>query len=106
MSLIKCPECKNLISDFASICPQCGLPFSHYEKYGFKYNDFLIKDSVLMKYRGKDTKVVLFDGVNEIGQDAFFLFFGYRKYYNSKWCNKIMQIGIWRMYIIKRDKIA
>lgn len=74
MSLIKCPECKNLISDFASICPQCGLPFSHYEKYGFKYNDFLIKDSVLMKYRGKDTKVVLFDGVNEIGQDAFFYF--------------------------------
>lgn len=26
MSIIKCPECKNRISDKAAFCPKCGLP--------------------------------------------------------------------------------
>ena len=28
MALIKCPECKNQISELASICPNCGFPLS------------------------------------------------------------------------------
>lgn len=28
MSMINCPECKNLISDRATVCPRCGCPIS------------------------------------------------------------------------------
>lgn len=30
MALIKCPECQNLISDKAAICPHCGLPAEYF----------------------------------------------------------------------------
>lgn len=29
MALIKCKECKELISDKASVCPHCGYPMTH-----------------------------------------------------------------------------
>ena len=35
-------------------------------------SDFVIKDSVLTKYRGKETHVVIPEGVTRIGNDAFF----------------------------------
>lgn len=33
MSLIKCPECENVISNKAITCPQCGFPISRTKKY-------------------------------------------------------------------------
>ena len=30
MSLVKCPECKNRISDAAVSCPKCGYPMAHH----------------------------------------------------------------------------
>ncbi len=29
MSLIKCPECKNEVSEKATSCPKCGCPIQH-----------------------------------------------------------------------------
>ena len=34
-------------------------------------SDFIIKNGVLKKYRGNETKVVIPDSVKEIGEDAF-----------------------------------
>lgn len=32
MALIKCPECKRVISDTVTTCPHCGYSISQYEK--------------------------------------------------------------------------
>ena len=34
MSLIRCPECGNSISDRAEKCPHCGLPASYFSPFG------------------------------------------------------------------------
>lgn len=34
MSLIKCPECQNSISDKAEFCPHCGLPAAYFHSLG------------------------------------------------------------------------
>lgn len=34
MALIQCPECGEMISDFASTCMHCGFPLKHIKKHG------------------------------------------------------------------------
>ena len=34
MALIKCPECKNSISNKAEKCPHCGVPASYFADLG------------------------------------------------------------------------
>ena len=34
MALIKCPECKNSISNKAEKCPHCGVPASYFTDLG------------------------------------------------------------------------
>lgn len=54
MSLIKCPECSNDISDKANNCPHCGYPLR--EKYGKTKNiqRSYIKHNNKMIYFGKN----------------------------------------------------
>lgn len=50
MSLVKCPECSKEISDKASICPNCGYPFSNSENND---NDCIIKVNNTIYYAKK-----------------------------------------------------
>lgn len=48
MPLIKCPECKNAVSNKAPICPQCGFPIIKTEKHNkVKFVLYVIKRYIL-----------------------------------------------------------
>lgn len=39
MSLIKCPECNNNVSEYADKCPNCGCPIDKIKEKEFTHND-------------------------------------------------------------------
>lgn len=87
MALIKCPECGHDVSSFANQCPHCGCPQNVFNRpttskainiiqeqtpKSHAYNEFEIKDGVLVKYKGDNKDIVIPEGVTHIGEKAFY----------------------------------
>ena len=75
MALLTCPECGHKVSEFATACPECGCPVSKMissdsqKKVNLK--GFTIRNGTLVKYKGKDSNVIIPDSVTSIRVDAF-----------------------------------
>lgn len=87
MALIKCPECGHDVSSFANQCSHCGCPQNVFNRpttskvinivqeqttKSHACNEFEIKDSVLVKYKGDNKDIVIPEGVIHIGEKAFY----------------------------------
>ena len=84
MALIKCPECKNDVSDMAISCPHCGCPKSEFSRettvlnsIEFTYNPNNFKFgtfnglNTIENYKGKDKYLSIPSGINYIKGSTF-----------------------------------
>lgn len=75
---MKCFKCKNEITD-GTVCDRCGydnksggLSCASYSESSIDaVTDFLIEDGVLLVYKGNSERVIIPDGVTQIGEGAF-----------------------------------
>ncbi len=92
MALIKCPECGKEISDKGQSCIHCGCPMEYIKKLiedsskqdivesksneiieisEYDKDKFEIENAILLKYKGKENKIIIPKGVVKISKTAF-----------------------------------
>lgn len=65
-----CSNCGSRIDDNFSFCPYCGHSIHNSTLNDPHYTEFDIRDGVLVKYNGRKEKIIIPDGVVEIGESA------------------------------------